>query len=128
MMKSAKRKAHDAKKAEIATSPRARWLEPPYAPVVVDEVDLAFPANVEHLMPDPETVQDVHLYDDLVSSWFFRGLSKFEPVPREGIDPRTALRHINCVLHSYQPQHQHKTAAVQFLLDKWFSSIEWSAR
>lgn len=146
MTKSAKRKAHDAKKSGptvahdtssglangLANLPRIP-LQPPYAPVLVTRLDMAFPANVTGLMPAYDSIpeefrQHGGRYYDLFVAWFYKGLSKFEPVLRDPtMNINACLGHIACVKGSYEPKHEHKTATVRFLLDTWFSSIVWEA-
>jgi len=87
-------------------------------------LDLAFPANVRHLMPDPRTLPERSRFDSLVSRWFFSGLpTGTDFKPRPGIDAGKALAHVKCILGSFEPKHEHKEAAVAFLLDHWFEDI-----
>lgn len=138
MTKSVKRKAHDAAKvrvpkATLDTLPRVP-LAPPYNPVLVDRLDVTFPTNVIALMPAYESIPEEYkhhngTYGDLFGSWFFLGLTKFEPVLRDPtMDINACLGHIACVKSSYEPSHQHKEATVRFLLDTWFSSIVWESK
>lgn len=148
MTKSAKRKAHDAARAPVQLQIRKAQrlgkstldslprtpLAPPYNPVLVDKLDLAFPVSVAALMPAYETIPEEYkrhngTYDDLFGSWFFLGLKRFEPVLRDpAMDITACLGHIACVKGSFEPSHQHKEAAVRFLLDTWFSSIVWEPK
>lgn len=140
MTKSAKRKAHDArsKPSRLGGVPHLDSLPqvplaPPYSPVRVDGIDMAFPTHVVALMPAYESIPEEYkrghgTYDDLFGSWFFLGLSKFEPVLRDpAMDVTTCMGHIRCVMGSFDPSHQHKEAAVRMLLDTWFSSIAWES-
>lgn len=64
----------------------------------------------------------------LVDTWFFKGLpdnARF--VPKDGIDPHKALRHVTTILRSFEPKHEHKTATCAYLLSLWFESVEFPA-
>lgn len=146
MTKSAKRKAHDARPKPVPVPKAQRLgvsvldklprvpLAPPYGPVLVDKIDLAFPASVIALMPDARDIPEAYkrdrgTYDDLFNAWFYSGLTKFEPVLRDPTMNMTAcLGHISCVMRSYEPSHGHKEATVRFLVDTWFSEVVWEAK
>lgn len=108
-------------------------------PVDVTQADVAFPANVKHLMPDYDALNAMRnergrpLWDfnsqhpmcKIAGQWFGRGLpdgTKF--IPKEGINQRAALLHLHCILGSFEPSHEHKMATIAFLLDAWFEKIE----
>jgi hypothetical protein len=97
-------------------------------PVEVDDVDVAFPASVQHLMPSWEEIPDEfkrhrgNVWAKLASKWFFEGLPGNVLVARPGIDRSTAIRHLKCVLGSYEPQHEHKEAAVAYLMSLWLEA------
>lgn len=107
-------------------------MKPPYIPQEIPDVMLAFPASVEkELMPEykeiPEEFRDLNRktpWNDLFSKWFFEGLESDEIfIPKEGIDKMSALRHINAIMRSFQPKHEHKEAAVAYLLSLWFQPL-----
>lgn len=92
--------------------------------------DIAFPANVSHLMPAwkdlPEEYQDNwhHTSGNVAHRWFMRGLPVgTEFVPRDGVNVTQAMAQLKCILGSFEPKHEHKLAAVNFLLDEWFSEV-----
>jgi hypothetical protein len=97
-------------------------------PKKVSDVELAFPAQVMHLLPKWEDIPEEFKNDNtnwnsLVSEWFFGGLSgKF--IPKEGIDLKMAMRHLQACMHSYQPKHEHKEAGVAYLMSQWFEKFE----
>ena len=112
------------KKPTAAMSLDAKWS----TPTPVDDVTLAFPANiVATLMPAmrdiPRDYPNADKWQTLTSHWFFQGL-KGTLVPKEGIDLTTAMRHIKAVLGSYEPKHEHKEAAVAYLMSRWFDRFE----
>lgn len=101
------------------------YLLPPYNPVDVDDVLMAFPAAVEFLMPDPEEIlprnQLPPKWSEFFVDWFRYGIKDIEFHCEEGIDGEKAFRHLQCIIGSYQPKHQHKEQAVVFLASIWFT-------
>ncbi len=98
-------------------------------PVVVEDVLIAFPASVKHLMPEHDSIPEEfknsygNKWVQLQRDWFYNGLNgKF--VPKEGIDLNLALRHLSCIQGSFEPKHEHKEAAVAYLMSLWFESYE----
>ena len=91
----------------------------------IDDATLAFPASVRHLMPAQADIPDEfrrhsNRWNRLFSDWFFLGLESLELTPKEGVDKAKALRHIRAVMGSFEPKHEHKEAAVAYLLNEWF--------
>jgi hypothetical protein len=99
-------------------------------PKPVSDVMLAFPADVTELLPSWEAIPDEFKsgHDEwtrFASHWFGRGLAATtEFYCKEGIDGATAVRHLQAVLGSYQPKHEHKLAGVAYLSSLWFKKIE----
>lgn len=101
------------------------------APHPVDDVLLAFPANVEHLMPDLKEIPEEYWH--WTASWscrlftdvFFKGVKEIRLYPREGIDPDLAWRHIRAIMGTFSIKHEHKEAACRYLMDQWFSDAMW---
>jgi hypothetical protein len=98
-------------------------------PVEVDDAEIAFPASVTHLMPP--NIAEIYRnrayppeMEKIFALWFFKGVSIVEAVPKPGVDKLRALRHIRCIMGSHQPKHEHKTAAVAYLLGEWFEKFE----
>ena len=102
----------------------------------IDDATMAFPANVEHLMPKwqdiPGGFKNGNMrteWNQLVSAWFFRGLSSLKLVPMDGVDTSKAMRHLSAIMRSYEPKHEHKEAAVAYLMSLWFEpNPEWEAK
>jgi hypothetical protein len=46
-------------------------------------------------------------------------------VTKEGIDRSVAMRHLKCIMSSWEPQHEHKTAGVAYLMSLWFEKFEY---
>lgn len=63
----------------------------------------------------------VSVVDDL----FFRGAKKIKIVPKEGIDQVLAMRHLKAILHSWEPDHNHKVAGVAYLMSLWFDDFQY---
>lgn len=97
------------------------------APKDVTYLDLAFgPSNLSDYLP---TVGEIpkelnnwnHPWQEFISRWFFSGLPVEEfPTPKEGIDAKKAKAHVCCVLRSFEPKHEHKTAGCAYLMSLWF--------
>ena len=87
----------------------------------------AYPADVKNLMPAydqiPEEIknQDANNYTRLRAKWFLKGLMAHDvPEPRGGIDGDKAWDHLFCIQRSFEPKHEHKSAAVAYLMSLWF--------
>lgn len=95
-------------------------------PQQIDDVSLAFPASVKDLMPayteiPAESRRQSNPWVKWQQEWFFSGLKRY-PVPKEGIDRKAAMRHLNTIQGSFEPKHEHKEAAVAYLASLWFTS------
>lgn len=99
-------------------------------PMPVSEVELAFGGRPE-LLPVwdsiPSEFKD-HFgtrWNRLFNQWFYKGLpAGVRWIPKPGIDVRAALNHIQAVMCSWDPKHEHKEAAVAFLLSLWFEDVK----
>lgn len=102
----------------------------------VDKVDLAFGGKMADLMPPKEEYAEYRKQWHYGDSWgfklfndmFYRGLTKLELKPKEGIDSKAAFAHIRVIMISWEPSHEDKTAAVAYLFEHWFESGEWEAK
>lgn len=95
----------------------------------ISDAMLAFPANVEGIMPAmkdiPEQYRRGHTpANSFAAQWFFNGLKNPKFYPKAGVNAEKAFNHLRCILGSFQPKHEHKEAAVAFLLDEWFEKYE----
>lgn len=91
----------------------------------IDNLTLAIAASVEHLMPKYSDIPDEfkrtsNKWNLFFNQWFFRGINNFSLTPKKGVNAKKALRHISAIMHSFEPKHEHKEAAVAFLLNEWF--------
>lgn len=93
-------------------------------------LDLAFPMDVSAMMPPYDHKLDYprrREFESLVATWFFCGLKNLKTKPRSGVNADKALAHLNCVLRSFEPKHEHKTQAVAFLINEWFEEFSGEA-
>lgn len=91
-------------------------------PVAVSGMLMAFPADVEHLMPDPATVPAVYenagVWAAWQNQWFCEGLKGW-PAPKPGIDAMKAYRHLHCLQGTFSTRHEDKQATVAYLASLW---------
>ncbi len=98
-------------------------------PIEVTKAEMVLGGNVKKLMPPmneipEEFTQMKNKWNKLFSDWFFSGLPpKTAFVSKDNIDANKALRHIRAIMASMEPAHEHKEAAVSFLLSEWFKEI-----
>lgn len=99
-------------------------------PMKVGKAESVFGGNTDILLPKyadipDEFKKDHNVWVDLVSTWFFTGLSKeTEFIPQDGIDPKEALAHVAACLRSWQPKQEHKTAGCAYLMSLWFKDVK----
>lgn len=96
----------------------------------VTDVEIAFPARIEGMIPEYENIPEEFKHggtkwNRLFSDWFYSGVKDLQIIPKEGIDVKKALRHIRCIIGSFEPQHEHKEAGVAFLMNEWFEDARW---
>ena len=97
-------------------------------PTKLSKFDVAFPVSVKHLMPLESEIprefnQNNNPYVKFQSLWFFSGLKKEQiPAAKPGIIREDALNHLAAIQGSYEPQHEHKKAAVAYLASLWLET------
>lgn len=97
----------------------------------VSDIEMAFPGSVSHLMPKREDIPDEFKefrgtkWNGIFNDWFYSGLKNMKATPRGGVDSEKALRHIKAIMGSWEPKHEHKEAAVAYLLSQWFEEITY---
>lgn len=91
------------------------------------EVDVVFPAEVRHLIPDniPTNYPNERLWLRFQSDWFYKGLPGASFYMNDGIDGEQAIRHLSCIQSSFQPKHEVKCAAVAYLASLWFRNVRY---
>jgi len=60
-----------------------------------------------------------------VDDWFFSGITALKMTMKEGVDSNLALRHLKCIIGSFEPKHEHKTAGVAYLMSLWFEKFDY---
>lgn len=108
-------------------------LAKPYDPIELNRVQRAFPADALDYMPSEEDCAEWRNRQgwqlELQRDWMFRGIVDIQLIPkREGwgqAEIDHAARQIGAIQDSYAPKHEHKEAAVAFLIDQWFSHARW---
>ena len=110
-------------------------LAEPYEPQEIDDLMLVFPAGTSHLLPPVEVIPEEFdtfnfvrtatkgpdLWLRFQNTWFNEGLgSNTELIPKKGIDPEKAMRHLGAIQGSFEPKHEYKAAAVAYLASLWF--------
>ena len=93
-------------------------------------LDVVFPVSVSGMMPPYESVpqefkRGTTKWNTLFSEWFYAGLKSLVLTPKPGIDRGEALGVIKAVMGSFEPKHEHKEAAVAYLLSLWFEDASW---
>jgi hypothetical protein len=123
----AAKKARQNKKGKV--KPEEHKKEPAagfFLPQGVKDVDIAFPGDITYLMPplgeDSKPSQRAYR---LASNWFYIGVKDLKCTMKPSIDGTKALRHISCILRSFQPKHEHKMEAAARLIDMWFEEYSW---
>jgi hypothetical protein len=104
----------------------AKWEKPQ----TVSTIEIAFGGNLENLMPKMEEIPEEFKrhggtkWNEVQATWFFSGLPKgTEFYMKDGIDLGVAIRHLSAIQSSFQPKHEHKEAAVAWLMSLWFDDI-----
>lgn len=99
-------------------------------PVKVTDVDLAFGGKTDKLLPAMEDIPDEFKTDSskwnqVVSDWFYRGLQGAVWTPKEGVNSADGIRHIQAIMASFQPKHEHKFAGCAYLLNEFFDEVTY---
>jgi hypothetical protein len=97
-------------------------------PKELSDVFVAFPADLdrEGLLPSwddiPKSLKEAgNPWNQMAEKLFHEG---GKVSFKEGIDKRTAVRHLGACLKSFQPKHEHKIAGVAMLLSEWAEPTE----
>ncbi len=103
----------------------SKWSQP----TPVSDIEVAFPTEALKLMPSMEEIpKEFKLYpggyyNKLFSEWFYKGISRDRLPAKDGVDQSTAIRHLLCVIGSFEPQHEHKAAAAAYLMSLWIEPL-----
>jgi len=96
-------------------------------PKTVPDVQFAFPANIiGTLIPEWDDLPDEFRnrtsgYEELAGHACFNNVEFRSDFLLEGIDIELANRQLNAIIRSFQPKHQHKEAAIAYLLSLWLT-------
>lgn len=101
----------------------------PIMPQRVSDAELVFPASAMKLMPAWDEIPaefkiSSNEWAQIASALIFGKLSEqaeFDVI--DGIEPQMMGRHLQVIMGSYAPKHEHKEAAVAYLLSLWNHSI-----
>lgn len=110
-------------------------------PVVLSGLDVAFGAGhdlMEKVLPawkeipedftwnggsgKGEARQWIHKVED----WFYKGITALKVTMKEDVDPDVALRHLRCIIGSFEPKHEHKTAGAAYLMSLWYHRFDYT--
>jgi hypothetical protein len=104
-----------------------------YMPQDIDDNFLNF--KVSHIMPlykdIPAEFKDWNnqtKWNKFFNICFFVGADNIKYIPNKGIDTEKALKQIRVIMSSWEPKHEHKEAAVAYLLSLWFKDITYEPR
>lgn len=103
-------------------------------PMEVSDATLAFPAGALKRMPPMEDIPEEHSTDSkrwerrLWQDAFYLGLDDAKFITQPGIDGGTAWRHLQSIVGSFDPQHEHKEAALSYLTSLWFKAAWWKPK
>jgi len=127
MAKSAKRKAHDARKREREFQEvleRDGWK-----PMPVTRFDYIADL-LKRMIPEMEAIPEEFFYGgqgnpyvQRTIEWFYQGTDKSRFRAKEGIDAGTAFGHLGALLASFDLKHEHKIAGVAYLMSQWFDLV-----
>lgn len=96
----------------------------------VDGVDVVFGGQKAlEIMPKmkeiPQDFPNRRKWEKVMHDWFFKGMKNAKWTPKEGVQTKKALAAITTVMHSFAPKHEHKQAAVAFMLSEWFEDVTY---
>lgn len=73
----------------------------------------------------PEDFPNRKKWKQVMSDWFFTGIKNAKWTPKAGVETKKALAAIVTVMRSFAPKHEHKEAAVAFMLSEWFEDVTY---
>lgn len=95
----------------------------------VTKLDMAFGARAMEIMPAmkdiPKDFPNRRKWKEVMGHWFFCGIKNAKWTPKPGVDQGKALAAIRTVLGSFDPKHEHKEAAVAYMLSEWFEDVTY---
>lgn len=99
-----------------------------HKPIHVDDLDVVFGGKAMQILPKYDEIPDEfkswnNKYNKWASGWFLSDLKEI-PEAVDGVDQNLAMRNLACVLKSFEPKHEHKTAGVAYLASLWLEIPE----
>ena len=95
--------------------------------------EMAFPTTVKGLLPEEEEIpedyqglgssKEAREWVGLVERMFHRGVEDLALLPKEGVDPAKAYKHITYCMRSFEPKHERKISGCAYLFSLWFEGI-----
>lgn len=99
----------------------------------VDGLAMAFGGEMKTLLPPYDTIPDEfkrfrlsNKWIKFQTDWFFSGFTDLDIKPKAGVDKDKAMRHLAAIQHSWEPPHEHKSAAVAYLASLWFDDVTYT--
>jgi hypothetical protein len=99
----------------------------------VSDILAAFPSGLGGLMPgffeipanfrDQSGDAESRPWLEFQRTWFFDGIDPAGWRARPGVDVTKAWRHLSVIQRSWDPTHEHKTAAVAWLASRWLEAV-----
>lgn len=114
-----------------------KWSQP----IVLSGLDVVFGAGrelMEKMLPTMDEIpEDFKCYGgsgrgeakqwiNKVEDWFFKGITALKVTVKENVNPDLALRHLRCIIGSFEPQHEHKTAGAAYLMSLWYHKFDYT--
>jgi len=99
----------------------------------VRDADIAFSSDLEGFIPSMDEIPEEfkqfnpnNKWLRVQADWFFCGITIVNIVPKPDVDVQKAMRHLAVIQRSLEPSHEHKEAAVAFLMSEWFEEFEYT--
>lgn len=92
-------------------------------PVPIDDALVAFPGDVDHLIPPRENIPEEFKdgsspWCEWQRQWFYEGLKTW-PETKPGFDYAEVRRHLTALQNTFSTKHEHKEAMVAYLASLW---------
>lgn len=103
----------------------------PIRTLEVNDVDLAFPADISRLMPTQEEIDKIpeaclEGAQTFVSIWFHLGLDhETRWIPAPGVYLGDAFRHLDACMRSFEPKHEDKLLGCAALVSRFFADVKY---
>jgi len=99
-------------------------------PVAVSRIQQVFPANLGDLLPPLDLIPEVfqkrragHVSAYASAMALGRIDESLALIKRDDVDPEVAWTHLSTIAGSFEPRHEHKEAALAWLLSLWFREV-----